>query len=320
MRCVMMLCMVVISAACADWTGLMDHADAQLHAGNYKEAAAGYEAALSIAEKFDSNDPRIPATWNKLGMTYDALGRSSDAVRMYGRALTWVERTRGKINSDYGTLLNNLAGVYLEQGRCDQAEPLIRQAVAIDTAVLPADDLRLAMARSGLADMEIKHRRYRESEQLLDQAIRVFEERPGVGRDLGIARNNLAVVRRYQKRHEESRRLLESALVAIETDSGPDHPVLARVLNNLGIAYAALARPQEAEQSFRRSIAIAGDRLGTEHPLYGVMLYNYARFLRDSGRKAEAKTLEAQSRAVIRESEQRNAAGMTVDVSAFRRK
>jgi hypothetical protein len=50
------------------------------------------------------------------------------------------------------------------------------------------------------------------------------------------------------------------------------------------------------------------------------MLHNYALFLRDSGRKAEAKTLEAQSRAIIRESLQQNATGMTVDVSAFRRK
>jgi tetratricopeptide (TPR) repeat protein len=176
------------------------------------------------------------------------------------------------------------------------------------------------MTRSGFADMLIQHGRYRESEQLLDQAIRVFEERPGLGRDLGIARNNLAVVRRFEKRYEESRRLLESALVAIETDAGPDHPALARVLNNLGITFAALGSPQEADQAFRRSIAIARDRLGAEHPLYGVMLHNYALFLRDCGRKAEAKTLEAQSRAVIRESAQRDGTGLTVDASAFRRK
>jgi tetratricopeptide (TPR) repeat protein len=320
MRCVMVLCIVAISATAADWRWLMDQADAQVHAGNYKEAAAGYEAALAIAEKFDSDDQRTAATWNKLGITYDALGRFSDAIRMYGRALTWAARVKGKANHEYGTLLNNMAGVYLEQGRFNEAEPLIRQAAAILSAVLPADDLRLAMARSGLADLLINRGQYRESEQLLNQAIQVFEERPGLGVDLGIARNNLAVVRRFQKRNEESRRLLESALGAIETDAGPDHPALARVLNNLGTAYAALARPQEAGQAFRRSIAIAGDRLGTRHPLYGVMLYNYARFLRDCGRKAEAKTLEAQSRVIVRESEQRNAAGMTVDVSAFRRK
>lgn len=320
MRCVMMLCIVIVSAAGADWTWLMDQANAQEHAGNYKEAAAGYEAALRIADKFDSNDPRIPITWNKLGMIYDALGRFSEADRLYRRALTSVEHAKGKTNPDYGTLLNNLAGVYVEQGRFNEAEPLIRQAVAIDTAVLPPDDLRLAMVRSGLGDLLIRHGRYRESERLLNQAIQVFEGRPGAGRDLGIARNNLAVVRRFQKRNEESRDLLERALVAIETDAGPNHPALARVLNNLGTAYAALARPQEADQAFRRSVAIAGDRLGTEHPLYGVMLHNYALFLRDCGRKAEAKTLEAQSRAVIEESALRNAAGMTVDASAFRRK
>jgi tetratricopeptide (TPR) repeat protein len=320
MRFVTMLCIIAVSAAGADWTALMDRADAQEQAGNYTEATAGYEAALHIAEKFDSDDSRIPITWNKLGMTYDAMGRFSDAGRLYRRARAWVERVKGIANPGYCSVLNNLAGVYLEQGRFSEAEPLIRQAVAIDTAVLEADDLRLAIVRSSLADLLIKRGRYRESEQLLEQAIQAFQKQPGAGRGLGIAQNNLAVVRRFQKRNDESMGLLESAVVAIETDAGPDHPALARVLNNMGTAYAALARPQEADQAFRRSIAIAGDRLGTQHPQYGVMIYNYALFLRKNGRKAEAKTLEAQSRAVIRESAQRNGAGMTVDVSAFRPK
>jgi tetratricopeptide (TPR) repeat protein len=317
MRCVTMLCTVVICAAGADWTSQIDLADAQEHAGNYKQAAAGYEAALRIAEKFDSSDSRIAVTWNKLGMAYDALGRYPEAGRLYGRALAWVARAKGKTSPEYGTLLNNLAGLYLEQGRFDEAEPMIRQAAAIGTAVLPADDVRLAVVRSGLADLLIKRHKYRESEQLLDQAIRVFEKQPGMGRDLGIARNNLAVVRRSQKRNEESRQLLESAAAVMEADTGPNHPALARVLNNLGTAYTALHRPQEADQVFRRSIAIAADKLGTGHLLYGVMLHNYAAFLRESGHKAEAKTLEAQSRAVIRENAQQNAVGLTMDASAF---
>ena len=153
----------------------------------------------------------------------------------------------------------------------------------------------------------------------MNQAIQVFEKR-GAGRDLGIARNNFGVLRRSQKRYEESRQILESAVLAIEGDAGVDHPALARVLNNLGITYHALHRQDDAERVFLRSIAVARSRLGVENPLYGVMLHNYADFLRETGRKGEAKTLEAQSRAVLHDSMRRNGAGMTVDVSAFRRK
>jgi tetratricopeptide (TPR) repeat protein len=318
MRWIITFCIGVVCAAGADWTSLMELADAREHAGNYKEAAVEYEAAMRIADKFDANDSRIPTTWNKLAVVYDSLGRYADAGRLYRRALTWVERVKGKTSPEYGTLLNNVAGMYLEQGRFDEAEPLIRQAIAIGIATLPADDPRLAVARSGLADVLIKRGRYRESEQLLNDAIHAFEHQPDFGRDLGIARNNLAVVKRAQKRHDEARQLLERAIVDIETDGGPDHPALARVLNNLGTAYAALGRPQEADQAFRRSIAIAGERLGTQSLMYGVMLHNYAVFLRHDGRKAESKTLEAQSQAVIHESALTNAAGKTVDVSAFR--
>ena len=75
-----------------------------------------------------------------------------------------------------------------------------------------------------------------------------------------------------------------------------------------------------ADAAYRRSIEIAEARLGPEHPQYGVMLHNYATFLRASGRKSEAKALEAHSREVIQQSARRNGVGMTVDVSAFQQK
>ena len=326
MRHVAILCVVTMSAAggalaqSTDWNRLMDQGDALEHAGNYKEAAAAYEGALRIAEKFDSTDARLPLTLNKLGITCDELGRFADSDRLYRRAIAWAKHVKGKYSPEYASLVNNLAAVYLQQGQTGKAEPLIREAVEIGTAVFPADDMRLAMARSGLADLLIKHGQYRQSEQLLNQAIQILEKHPEARRDLGIARNNLGVLRRYQKRNEESVRMLEDARVAIEADGGPEHPALTRVFNNLGITYAALGRRDEADRAFRRSLEIAEAHLGMDHPVYGVMLYNYSRFLRDCGRKAEAKTLEAKSRAVIQDSARRNAAGMTVDVSAFRQK
>src|SRR5438067_1532701 len=80
------------------------------------------------------------------------------------------------------------------------------------------------------------------------------------------------------------------------------------------------SRRDQAAAAFQRALALAEKYLGTDHPTYAAVLLNYAEFLRASGRKAEAKTLEAQSRSVLLESARRNGLGLTVDVSTLRAK
>ena len=123
MRNVAILCVVTMSAAggalaqSPDWNRLVDQGDALEHAGNYKEAAAAYEGALRIAEKFDPTDARLPLTLNKLGITCDELGRFSDSDRLYRRAIAWAKHVKGKNSPEYASLVNNLAAVYLQQGQ-----------------------------------------------------------------------------------------------------------------------------------------------------------------------------------------------------------
>lgn len=314
---------VALSAAPAqvsEWVQLVNRGDTLERNGSYQEAAVTYEAALRTAGAFGPADRRVPLTMNKLAMIYAELGRFSDAAHLYDRALKMVERSYGKNTQEYSSLLNNLAAVHLESGQFAKAETLIRETLAINQSMAEPDLQQLAKGRSILADVLIKRAKYAEADRLLAQAIQFFEGEPTGQRDLGIAKNNLAVVRGFQKRNDESRRLSEEAAAVIESDAGSNHPILARILNNLAHTYAAIGLREEADAAYRRSIQIAEARLGPEHPQYGAMLYNYAEFLRKTGHKPEAKVLEARAREVIEQSVRQNGTGMTVDVSAFRGK
>ena len=135
---------------------------------------------------------------------------------------------------------------------------------------------------------------------------------------LAITLSNLGVVKRMQGRDRDAVQLLERSLKIFESETGRDHPALLRGLNNLATAYAFTRRRDEADATFRRALALAEQYLGTNHPTYGSVLNNYAEFLNMNGRKAEARTLAAQAKDVLRESARRNGLGMTVDASALR--
>jgi len=319
MRWIFIGLVTVLSAAeqPSEWTKLVTQGDTFIRNGNSQDALAPYTAALKLAAAFDPTDRRIAVISNKLAMTYHDLGRFREALPLYRRAMTVVERSLGKNSEEYTALLTNVAAICLMQNQYSKSEALVREAIAIDESMFPPESLETAKARSMLANLFLQRNRLDEAANLLLQVVHAFENQPDNKRDLGVALNNLGVVRRFQKQLAESRRLLETAVATITSDTGPGHPALARPYNNLGSTYADLGLRDLAEAAFRESVRIAETRLGVQHPECGVILHNYALFLKDTGRKSEAKTVEARSRSVLQESARRNGLGMTVDVSAF---
>ena len=70
---------------------------------------------------------------------------------------------------------------------------------------------------------------------------------------------------------------------------GPDHPDVAKILNNLAELYRAQGRYEEAEPLYERSRAIAEKALGPDHPAVGTSLNNLAELYRAQGRYEEAE-------------------------------
>jgi tetratricopeptide (TPR) repeat protein len=67
-------------------------------------------------------------------------------------------------------------------------------------------------------------------------------------------------------RLEEAEPLLRRALAIDEQSYGPEHPNVARDLNNLALLLQDTNRLEEAEPLLRRALAINERSLGPEHP------------------------------------------------------
>ena len=102
----------------------------------------------------------------------------------------------------------------------------------------------------------------------------------------------LAAASRPRIAYPESRGLiLTKTLQRAEAELGPDHPVVAKRLNNLAKLLYESARYAEAEPLLRRALAIDEASFGPDHPSVATDLNNLAQLLQDTNRLAEAEPL-----------------------------
>ncbi|MGO9423438.1 tetratricopeptide repeat protein, partial [Roseiarcus sp.] len=82
----------------------------------------------------------------------------------------------------------------------------------------------------------------------------------------------------------EAEPLYRRALKIDEASYGPDHPDVARDLNNLALLLHSTNRPNEAELLYRRALAIFEKSLGADHPNTVTARENLAALLAQLGR------------------------------------
>ena len=99
-------------------------------------------------------------------------------------------------------------------------------------------------------------------------------------------------------RHAEAEPLMRRALASDERSYGPDHPAVARGLNNLAMLLQGTGRHAEAEPLYRRALASWERSYGPDHPEVARGLNNLAVLSPGHGAKhAKAEPLYRQAAA-----------------------
>jgi tetratricopeptide (TPR) repeat protein len=103
--------------------------------------------------------------------------------------------------------------------------------------------------------------------------------------------NQLGLLLNAKALHGEAEPLMRRALAIDEKSFGPDHPDVARDLNNLAALLQATNRLAEAEPLMRHALVIDERSFGPDHPNVAIRLNNLASLLQATNRLAEAEPL-----------------------------
>ena len=191
---------------------------------------------------------------------------------------------------------NNLALLLQHTNRIKEAEPLMRQALAINEVAFGNQHPTVATGFSNLALLLSETNRFEEAEPMMRQALAIDEAAFGNQHPtVAIRLNNLASLLKDTNRFEETESLMRQALAIDEAAFGNQHPTVATDLNNLANLLKDTNRIDEAEPLMRQAFAIDEASFGNRHPTVAIRLNNLASLLKDTNRIDEAEPLMRRS-------------------------
>jgi tetratricopeptide (TPR) repeat protein len=189
-------------------------------------------------------------------------------------------------------VLNN-AGWYLRaRGQYREAEPLLREALAVGEKRYGVDHPNTSYLLNNLAELYWNQGKYEEAEALYQRDLAIREKMLGLEHpDTAQTLNNLANLYADQGKYAEAESLYQRALAIREQVLGHEHPDTAQTLNNLAALYNEQGKYEEAEPLYQRALAIREQVLGPGHPDTAQTLNNLAILYWNQGKHEEAEPL-----------------------------
>lgn len=214
-----------------------------------------------------------PETWGQCQRCLSHAQMSATHIEEY--KLNFPEAAR---------LLNQAANYLSTHAQYAQAEPLLKQAMAIRQSILEPAHPDIAFTLNDIGMLYLTQGKYQQAEPLLQQALDIRQkvlklEHPAIAQSL----NNLAELYRVQGKYTQAEPLYLQALSSQKKALGLNHPDVAKILNNLALLYRSQGAYSQAEQYYQQALSIQEQVLGLNHPDVAETLNNLARLYRAQG-------------------------------------
>jgi serine/threonine protein kinase/tetratricopeptide (TPR) repeat protein len=238
------------------------------------------------------DQPEVEAELRTLiGKVYHTVGDYEKAAAILGEALEITKKLRGEEHTEVVYLLNALAQVLGHQGKLDEAEAMLRQALDMERKLVGLDgDVSTSLNNLGLA---LDNRgQYAEAEKIHREALAMNRKFEGnESKDVATSLNNLAVVLQEQQKFDEAEIALREALAIKKKLLNHEHPEIAIALNNLANVVQLQNKFEDSEKLFLEVLPMQRKLLGNAHPNVATALNGLALALHNQGRNDEAEPL-----------------------------
>ena len=254
--------------------------------GSALRAALGLVWALGVRQQ----RPDDAESWVRHAQaSLERRGHPPDEEALYVNAVAALLSVRGAYDeaiAQYETLIEmravedaagvRLATAKLHLGRAllyaghnDEARAELEDALQTAVAAVGESHPNVGMVWQALGGVAYGQQRLDDAEEAFESAAAIhetFEAWDHLANDIG----GLASVAQVRLRNDEAIALHRRSIELQERAHGPDHPNVARQLDNYSTALQAAGRFDDAEEPLRRSLEIKRATLGPDHRSLGM--------------------------------------------------
>ena len=236
--------------------------------GDYRGASAYYARALEIEKGVEGEDSLSYAvTLNNFASLEESRGNTEEALRMYRRS---YELRMARLGPDDGATLRagaNLGRALMRNGDLAAAEPLIAHALEVWSARLEPDARDVLITRLGVAEWQIRSRRFADARETLAALEPLLAGKPP---ELAF-RHQVLVAELLQRegRAAEAVPAWQQAVAMAEAQYGADTISTARHRVPLAEVLLDAGRPAQAREQAGRAASLLREQLvpGSELPV-----------------------------------------------------
>ena len=211
-------------------------------------------------------EPLVQAElFGTLGGVYQNLGDFGEAEKLLVRALERKTALYGPSHEQVADATTSLALLRLGQGKLDDAEKLVNEAIRI-ARLGKTGSATLARAVSAQGQMVEARGDYKKAVPILEEALRLTAQRGTDTPEYSKAVSALANTHFYTGEYDRSRALNEQALALNRRLFGDAHPFVADDLVNLGAIDLNRGDYKKSEQYNREAVRIFENWYGRRHP------------------------------------------------------
>lgn len=163
------------------WEDLVFEGESEYKAKNLDQALKALEAALVEAKKEPVDKNRLARTLNDLGVVEDELGHFDKALSLHQEVLKVVSDKPD--SAEHATTLNNMANVFKDQHKYEQAEPLYKQVIGIYERSTGTDSEFVAMGHHNLASLYAEEGKNKEAAAHFKLSLAAGEKSLGPNND-----------------------------------------------------------------------------------------------------------------------------------------
>jgi serine/threonine protein kinase/Flp pilus assembly protein TadD len=267
------------------------------HLAKYEEAESLFRKALHLEQAWYAVGREgfnmFPYLKCNLARVYTATGRYEEAVQLLRKNIEAADASgmhvKYGVNARYST---ELAGVYREWGRSDDAEPLFDKTLEALREVKGDEHFLTLLCMYGLVQLYVDQDRYEEAETLFAEALPIARRRLRKDHPVTLRLvNALAVLRAKQKQYNEAERLFDEALKSRQRELGDDHPLTLETINDFGVLRREQQRYDEGESLIRQALEGRQRGLGPDHPAGFEAMHELAVLYMRQARYEEAEPL-----------------------------